>query len=274
MVCQFPGIDCDVCGIVLNVLDGLSDICRVLSDACIMAFKFDIKAIKTGILCSVLGLQCGNIAVVAGNLPLQVLVLGMKVCKFGGMLGGGGLHLVNFRLGSRNTLCKIIDPRVVFGDGVFHLGVVLVVLGNFFPKLGVVGRKARDLRRKVFYLVAVLFDLCIVCTGLCPIPLVGDIDTGGDVAPAGIALVGMGDDSQRFIAFVNIPFQRVGKNRHIPTADVLRWGALRSKRRARRSGRARRVRVTTAWCKGCGFDGVRVTMLVFTTHSVYLLSNK
>ena len=275
MVCQFPGIDCDVCGIVLNVLDGLSDICRVLSDACIMAFKFDIKAIKTCILCSVLGLQCGNSAVVAGDLSLQILVLGVKVGNLGCMLGGGGLQAVNLGLGSRHALGQSVNTRLILGNRVFHLGIVLGELVDFLPEFRVVRRETGNLRRQVFYLVLVLFHLRIICACLCPIPRVCDINTGANVALAGVALAVMGHNGKRFIGAVNIPLYGVGKNRHIPTADILRRGARGARhRRARRSGRARRVRVTTAGCKGCGFDGVRVTMLVFTTHSVYLLSNK
>ena len=271
MVGQLVGVLGNVCGIVLNILGILGNVGGVLGDAGIVALELGINAVQPGIMLGVLCLKGGDIAVIAGDLPLQILVLGVQVGNLGGVLGGGGLQPVDFGLGSRHALGQSVNTGLILGNRVFHLGVVLGELVDFLPEFRVVRRETGDLRRQVFYLVLILLHLRIICTGLGPIPLVGDINAGAHVALASVAFAVVGHNGKGFIGAVIVPLNGVCENRHIPGADILRRGTRPTGNRG--PGRHRGTRPTRAGVsrrKGCGLDGE--TTIILATHREKLLS--
>ena len=266
MVGQLVRVLGDVRGIVLNILGILGNVGGVLGDAGIVALELGINAVQPGILLGVLGLKGGNVVVIAGNLPLKILVLGVQVGNLGGVLGGGGLQTVDFGFGGRHTLGQSVNAGFVLGHRVFHLGVVLGELVDFLPEFRVVRRKAGDLRRQVFHRVFVLLHLRIICAGLGPVPLIGDINAGAHVALARVAFAVVGHNGKGFIGAVNIPFDGVGENGNIPTADVLRRGARPTGNRGMMgAARARPTGAGVSRSKGRGFDGE--TAIFLATHS-------
>ena len=272
MVGQLVRVLGDVRGIVLNILGILGNVGGVLGDAGIVALELGVDTVQPGILLGVLGLKGGNVVVIAGNLPLKILVLGVQVGNLGGVLGGGGLQTVDFGFGGRHTLGQSVNAGFVLGHRVFHLGVVLGELVDFLPEFRVVRRKAGDLRRQVFHRVFVLLHLRIICAGLGPVPPIGDINAGAHVALARVAFAVVGHNGKGFIGAVNIPFDGVGENGNIPTADVLRRGTgptgNRGPGRHRGMMGAARARPTGAGVsrsKGRGFDGE--TAIFLATHS-------
>ena len=277
MVGQLVRVLGDVRGIVLNILGILGNVGGVLGDAGIVALELGVDTVQPGILFGVLCLNGRNIAVVAGDLPLQILVLGVQVGQLLSVLGGGGLQTVYFGLGGRHALGQSVNAGFVLGHGVFHLGIVLGELVDFLPEFGVVRRKTGDLRRQVFHLVFVLLHLRIICAGLGPVPLVGDINAGAHVALARVAFAVVGHDGEGFIGAVNVPFDGVGKNGHIPTANVLRRGTRPTGNRGagRHRGmmgptRARPTGAGVSRSKGCGFDGETTVFLATHVENSFL----
>ena len=268
MVGQLVRVHGNLRRVVLNVLDVLGNIGGVLGDTGIMALELGIDTVQPGILLGVLCLKGGNVIIIAGNLPLKFLVLGVKVGNFGGVLGGRGLKRIDFRFSSSDTLGQRIHAGLVLGHRVFHLRVVLGELVDFLPEIGIVRCKAGDLRGKVFHLVFVLLHLRIVCASLGPIPGVGNVNAGANVALAGVALAIVGDNGQALVRAVIVPFNGVCENGNIPTAHILRRGARatgnRGPGRHRGVMRATRPTAGVSGCEGCGLDGIATVR--FTTH--------
>ena len=272
MVGQLVSVLGDVRGIVLNVFGILGNVGSVLGDAGIVALELGVDTVQPGIMLCVLCLKGGNVAVIAGNLPLQILVLGVQVGNLGGVLGGRGLQTVDFGLGSRHALGQSVNTGLILGHSVFHLRVVLGELVDFLPEFRVVRRETGDLRRQVFHLVFVLLHLRIICASLGPVPRIGDIHARAHVALAGVAFAVVGHNGKGFIGAVNIPFDGVGKNGHIPTADVLRRGTRPTGNRGpgRHRGMMRPAGAGVSRSKGCGFDGETTVFLATHVENSFL----
>ena len=268
MVGQLVRVHGNLRRVVLNVLDVLGNIGGVLGDTGIMALELGIDTVQPGILLGVLCLKGGNVIIIAGNLPLKFLVLGVKVGNFGGVLGGRGLKRIDFRFSSSDTLGQRIHAGLVLGHRVFHLRVVLGELVDFLPEIGIVRCKAGDLRGKVFHLVFVLLHLRIVCASLGPIPGVGNVNAGANVALAGVALAIVGDNGQALVRAVIVPFNGVCENGNVPTAHILGRGTRPTGNRG--PGRHRGTRATRPTRAGVsgrerrGLDGIAT--IILATH--------
>ena len=268
VLCQLLGVDSDACGVVLNVLSVPCNVLRDLGQGCGLCVVDRLDGRKPCILLPVFRLNGRNVRVVGRNLPLKVSVLRFECGNVLDRLSLTGLKVRDSRVGVVYALCESIHPGDSGRNRVFHLCVILVILGDFIPELLVIRCKPRHLLGQVFHLIFVLFDLCIICTGERPVSRILNVNAGrhGTLRSIGLALIG--DDSQGLIAPFRVPLDGVSELRDVTRPDgpgrpPARGRGRRRTRRARGATGVRTAGMTlTARRVRRGFDGKRMTILI------------